>query len=949
MRLLFFLFLISSFLFSSDLKPVSIQLKWKHQFQFAGFYIAKELGFYKDVGLEVELKEFDKNINITNEIGELKSDFGINDSSLIYHKLNGANVVALFPIFQSSPVTLITQENFPTLESLQNKTIELSTNELANISIKAIFQAHNITIKPTTHSFSVDKFISKKSDGMVGYISNQPYYLDVENINYNIFNPKEFGFDFYGDIIFTSEEFAKNNPKITSDFIKATKKGWEYAFSNIPETVNLILEKYNTQNKTKESLFYEALILKDLSGFGKDFGKIEKERINEIENIIAILFPQKYISSNLDDFIWNEKEELINYYKNTYLKNQKEFTVCVHDNLFPIDGVNQGKLTGISGDILNDIAKQFDLKLKPIQEKDFNSTFKNILAGKCDILTITAEESYKQYEVLNRSEFYLDSNLVIITKIDKPFIEDNHFLENKKFVTRYDIFEKYLLNLYPNIDINVDNNIENAIKKLENNAVDGYILDNITADNIIQKFGYGKFKISGFLGSEKPIGGAFGVINTKPELLEIINLGINSFSKKELNQIKENWKVTRYSTIIDNSLVWRIITIFIIVLIFIVSFTIILRQHNKELNEWLNSTIEGIAIFENGKLIRANTQLLTILGYENFDEIYEKTHYDFIVPWEHYIIRNKLMSNQEPYEMTFVRKDGTKFDALVKGHQMEGKNIRISTIIDISELKNTQRKLKKLNVNLEHKIHEEIEKNKNQQSIMFQQSKLAEMGLILNMIAHQWRQPLNHVSLIVNTIILKQKKQRLFPEELDSLKNDFQKQITYLSNTIDDFQNFFKPKKDKELFKIKDMVTTTYSLLQPLFDKNQIEFNIDIDSEITYFGYKNELSQVLLSILNNSKDALIENTTSNRFINISLSQSKNNLLINIEDNAKGVNEAILGNIFDPYFSTKNTKNGTGLGLYMSKIIINEHFKGNISANNKNDGLEIIIQIPKQKK
>ena len=948
MRILFFLFLISSFLFSSDLKPVSIQLKWKHQFQFAGFYIAKELGFYKDVGLEVELKEFDKNINITNEIGELKSDFGINDSSLIYHKLNGANVVALFPIFQSSPVTLITQENFPTLESLQNKTIELSTNELANISIKAIFQAHNITIKPTTHSFSVDKFISKKSDGMVGYISNQPYYLDLENINYNIFNPKEFGFDFYGDIIFTSEEFAKNNPKITSDFIKATKKGWEYAFSNIPETVNLILEKYNTQNKTKESLFYEALILKDLSGFGKDFGKIEKERINEIENIIAILFPQKYISSNLDDFIWNEKEELINYYKNTYLKNQKEFTVCVHDNLFPIDGVNQGKLTGISGDILNDIAKQFDLKLKPIQEKDFNSTFKNILAGKCDILTITAEESYKQYEVLNRSEFYLDSNLVIITKIDKPFIEDNHFLENKKFVTRYDIFEKYLLNLYPNIDINVDNNIENAIKKLENNAVDGYILDNITADNIIQKFGYGKFKISGFLGSEKPIGGSFGVINTKPELLEIINLGINSFSKKELNQIKENWKVTRYSTIIDNSLVWRIITIFIIVLIFIVSFTIILRQHNKELNEWLNSTIEGIAIFENGKLIRANTQLLTILGYESFDEIYEKTHYDFIVPWEHYIIRNKLMSNQEPYEMTFIKKDGTKFDALVKGHQMEGKNIRISTIIDISELKNTQRKLKKLNVNLEHKIHEEIEKNKNQQSIMFQQSKLAEMGLILNMIAHQWRQPLNHVSLIVNTIILKQKKQRLLPEELDSLKNDFQKQITYLSNTIDDFQNFFKPKKDKELFKIKDMVTTTYSLLQPLFDKNQIEFNIDIDSEITYFGYKNELSQVLLSILNNSKDALIENTTSNRFINISLSQSKNNLLINIEDNAKGVNEAILGNIFDPYFSTKNTKNGTGLGLYMSKIIINEHFKGNISADNKNDGLEIIIKIPKQK-
>ena len=948
MRILLFLFLISSFLFSNDLKPISIQLKWKHQFQFAGFYMAKELGFYKDVGLDVELKEFDKNMNIIDEIEKHRSDFGIDDSSLIYHKLNGANITALFPIFQTSPITLITQENLSTLDSLQNKNIEFSSNELVNISIKAILKSNNINIHQIAHSFYIDKFVLKESDGIVGYVSNQPFYLDEKNIKYNIFNPKDFGFDFYGDMIFSSKEFVQNNPKITSNFINATKKGWEYALSNIPSTIDLILEKYNTQNKSKESLFYEANSLKKLTGYGENFGQFEERKIKEIGNVITLLFPQKYINANLDDFIWNEKEKLKNYYKENYLKNNNSFTVCVNNNLFPIDGIDNGKLTGISGDILNEIAKQFNLKLIPIQGKSFKDNFTNVANKKCDILTITAEEGYKQYKTMNRSDFYLDSNLVIVTKIDKPFIEDNYFLENKEFITKEPVFEKYLLDLYPNMKVTVNHNIKDIISKLENNEIDGYIIDNITADRIIQDFGYGKFKISGFIGNENPIRGAFAVINSKPELLEIINLGIKSFSKKELASIKESWKITRYGTVIDNSLTWRIITIFIIILIFIVSFTIILRQHNKELNEWLNSTIEGIAIFENGKLIKANKQLLKILGYENFDEIYEKSHYDFIVPWEHHILKDKLISNQEPYETTFIKKDGTKFDALVKGHQIEGKNIRISTIIDISELKNTQRKLKKLNVNLEHKIHEEIEKNKNQQSIMFQQSKLAEMGLILNMIAHQWRQPLNHVSLIVNTIILKQKKQRLLPEELNTLKNDFQKQITYLSNTIDDFQNFFKPKKDKELFRIKDMVTTTYSLLQPLFDKNQIKLDIDIDSEITYFGYKNELSQVLLSILNNSKDALIENTISNRLINISLIQSKNNLLIIIEDNAKGIKESILGNIFDPYFSTKNTKNGTGLGLYMSKIIINEHFKGNISANNRNDGLEIVIKIPKQK-
>ena len=143
--------------------------------------------------------------------------------------------------------------------------------------------------------------------------------------------------------------------------------------------------------------------------------------------------------------------------------------------------------------------------------------------------------------------------------------EDNYFLENKEFITKEPVFEKYLLDLYPNMKVTVNHNIKDIISKLENNEIDGYIIDNITADRIIQDFGYGRFKISGFIGNENPIRGAFAVINSKPELLEIINLGIKSFSKKELASIKESWKITRYGTVIDNSLTWRIITIFIII------------------------------------------------------------------------------------------------------------------------------------------------------------------------------------------------------------------------------------------------------------------------------------------------------------------------------------------------------------------------------------------------
>ncbi len=945
MKQLFFIFIISSFLYSNNLKPVSIQLKWKHQFQFAGFYMAKELGFYKDVGLDVEIKEFEKNMDMINEITNQKSNFGIDDSSLIYHKLKDVDIIALFPIFQTSPITLIAQEDLKTLNLLENKNIEFSTNELANISIKAILKANNIKINQIPHTFVVDDFIAKKSDAIVGYLSNQPYYLDEKQIKYNIFNPKDFGFDFYGDIIFTSKEFAKNNPKIVSDFIKATKKGWEYAFSNIPQTVDFLYKNYNSQNKSKESLLYEANILKSLSGFGKNFGELREDKIKEIGNIISLLFPQKYKNTNLDDFIWNEKYELINYYKNNYLKQENEFTVCIHDDMFPIDGVTNGVLTGISGDILNKIATQFDLKLQVLQAKDIKDYLQNVISGKCDILSITAEDAYKQYGIINRSDSYLESNAVIITKSDKPFIENYSFLENKKFITRYKIFENYLAHFYPEINIIVNSDIEDSMSKLENDDIDGYITDNITADHIIQRFGYGKFKISGILGLNKPLEGAFGVINSKPELLEIINLGLLDFNKKELEQIKEKWKVSRYTTVVDYGLIWEVISIFIIILFFILFFLVILRKHNKELNEWLDSTIEGIAIFENGKLIKANKQLLTILGYDNFVEIYGKSHIDFIVPWEHHIMKEKLTFNQEPYEMTFIRKNGTKFDALVKGHQIDGKNIRISTIIDISELKNTQRKLKKLNINLEQKVQEELEKNKNQQTIMFQQSKLAEMGMMLNMIAHQWRQPLNNISLMVNTIILKQKKAHLNIENLDKFKGDFQKQISYLSNTIDDFKNFFKPKKEKELFILRDSILSTYSLVKPIFDKDQIQLNFNIDPKISYFGYKNEFSQVILNIINNSKDALIEKNIENKLIDIFVSLNQKDITITIQDNAEGVKNSDLEKLFELYFSTKDSINGTGLGLYISKIIIQEHFNGAIIASNKNNGLEIIIRIP----
>ncbi len=948
MKIISLFLLMISFLYSNELTPISIQLKWKHQFQFAGFYVAKELGIYEKYGLDVNFKEFDGKFDPLNTVLTNQNNFGIDDSSLIYHKLNGADIVAIFSVFKSSPIALFTQKELDTLTSLKNKNIEFAKNEISNISINAILKSQDIHVNAKEHTFYSKSFIEKESDAIVGYLSNQAYFLEKENIKYNTFLPKDYGFDFYGDMVYTSTQFAKQNPKIVKDFIEATKEGWIYAFNNIPFSVNLTYEKYNTQEKSKEALTYEANILKSFSSYSKkDFGNIDKSKIKEMANTISLIYPQKFKNMNLDDFIWNEKEALNDFYKNYYLTKNKEFTVCIQDSSFPIDGIDENnKLIGISGEILNNIAEKFQFILKPIKIDDYKKNIQNVLDNKCDIVTITAEDSYKYYKIMDRSNFYLKSNLVIITKIDKPFIENN-ILENKKFVTRYSVFKDYLTSHYLGTNILVENDLEKIISMLKDDEVDGFITDNITVDRLIQKFGYGEFKISGFLNHIEPIKGAFAIKKTKPELKEIINFGLENFSHEDIEQIEEKYKVTRYKEVINKDLIWKIFYTFLFILITILFFVVFLKRKNDELNEWLNSTIEGVALFENGKLFKANNQLLKILGYDNFKEIYNKSYSDFVATKDYHIIKQKLKNDQEPYELTFVKKDGTLIDGLVKGHNIKNSNKRISTIIDISELKNTQRKLAELNLNLEERIKEELQKNHEQKAIMFQQAKLAEMGSMMNMIAHQWRQPLNNISLIVNTIIIKHKKENLSTETLNNLKINFKQQIDYLSNTIDDFQNFFKPKKDKEFFVLKEVILSTYNLIKPIFESNRIKFNFYSNiSDVTYYGYKNELYQVILTIFNNSIDAFKENDYLNKTVDVTLEENEKNLIIKVKDNAGGIKDELLEKIFDLYFSTKTKKNGTGLGLYISKTIINRHFKGEIKASNIDNGLEIIITFPK---
>ena len=266
MKQILFLLLITISL-QAQTKDVTLALPWKHQFQFAGYYVAKELGFYEKAGLNVNIKEYDLSMDISKGVATMKYEFGVGHSFLIIDKLNKYNgIVLLNAIYQSSPMILLSRkrEDIKTLSDLVGKKVMTSRDQIHGASINAMLFSQNVRqseyeiIDP---SFNPMDLVDSTTDFMTSYSSNEPYTLEQKGIQYTIFDPKDYGYDFYSDILFTSAIMLKNNQKDVDAFRAASLDGWRYAYEHIDEAVDIILKKYNTQKRTRKALEFEAKTL----------------------------------------------------------------------------------------------------------------------------------------------------------------------------------------------------------------------------------------------------------------------------------------------------------------------------------------------------------------------------------------------------------------------------------------------------------------------------------------------------------------------------------------------------------------------------------------------------------------------------------------------------------------------------------------------------------------
>ncbi|MEA3553176.1 MAG: ATP-binding protein [Campylobacterota bacterium] len=252
------------------------------------------------------------------------------------------------------------------------------------------------------------------------------------------------------------------------------------------------------------------------------------------------------------------------------------------------------------------------------------------------------------------------------------------------------------------------------------------------------------------------------------------------------------------------------------------------------------------------------------------------------------------------------------------------------------------KELENVNDTLEKRIKIEVKKNREKDNILFQQSKMASMGEMIANIAHQWRQPLAIINTIVAILNEKNKRGDITQENLTKKLNEIEIKTIYMSQTIEDFLSYFKPNKEKKIFLLHKTIDNTLLIINQLISKNDIKLSINIEKELKINGFEDEFIQVLIAIITNSVQAF--NNEKDKTIVIDAKKSNKHILLSISDNAGGISEDIIDKIFEPYFTTKHKSQGTGLGLYMSKMLCENSMGGVLSVENIKDGVKFSLKF-----
>lgn len=606
--LLFLLLAVMSYKAHADNsvpQKVRLNLVWKHQFQFAGYYMAKEKGFYSALNLDVEFNEPDSSISNLDMVKTGAAEFAVGRSSLLVERAQGAKIVALLAAFQRSPFMIMTKAftGLDKPEDLRGRRVMITpdtanSGELLAMLTRAGLSSSDYIRQP--HSYNVDDLISGHTDAMSSYVSNEPYKMIQQGIPYTIMHPADYGFKMYSDILYTSEKLLSEKPKLVEKFYEASIKGWKYAFANIPETVSIIFEKYNSQNRTKDALNFEAQELKKLAfDRNNNFGTLSLGRFQAMAQIYLLTGAIQQ-APNLEGFIYRPPAGRLNltYAELDYVKNKQSITVCVQKDWNPYETMKGNQYQGIIADFTYLLRDKTGLSINIFPTESSQQAQTLTLQGICDITPMIIHQGDQHANDLLVSDTFLNITQSFLSTNKTAQISD---LTEKIAMSTRSNCSTCVSQVFPEAEILAVNSALEGIDLLEAGKVSSVLAAQVHLRYLLTRNEITQMHIIDDHNMYSNVG--FGMNTQRSVLLNILNKTISLISARDRDQILSKWYINAPPQKAEEKIWWLFATVLAVLFLFLLYRYNTERLRSKLLKE-LSETDQLTGISNRRKMIQ---------------------------------------------------------------------------------------------------------------------------------------------------------------------------------------------------------------------------------------------------------------------------------------------------------------------------------------------------------
>ena len=528
-------------------EKVSLQLKWFHQFQFAGFYAAKEQGYYAEEGLDVEIRELDKKRTVVSLVTSGEAEYGIADSAIAADYARGAPIVLLAAIFQHSPLVLISRgdSGIVSPSDMIGKRIMFDSKGSDEGAIRAMLSEAGVTpgrFMHVPHSYKNEDLISGRVDVMSAYLTNQPFFFRELGVPVNVINPQSYGLDYYGDVLFTSDKELNDHPGRAERFLRASLKGWQYALDHPEEMVQLIKKQYQSASSLERLRFEAVETRKMIAPEAIPLGLIDISRLRRLTTIYAEHKLAPPLSDKqLNNLIFAHRlDRRLTEDETAWLKAHPVIRVGIDRDFAPYEWLDKkGNFDGVNAELLRLLEARLGVRFEVVKGKSWQETLDAAKAGELDMLS-DAVNTPDRRDYLGFTSSFIKSPIVILNDRRKGYVSALRQLYGKRVAIKQGYFmEELLARDYPQIILVPTVDELSAFALIKKGEADAYVGDAPSLNYLLQQTGETELRFAGT--TEYTSAHSMAVIHRHPELLSILEKTMAAIPQSEIDGILNRW------------------------------------------------------------------------------------------------------------------------------------------------------------------------------------------------------------------------------------------------------------------------------------------------------------------------------------------------------------------------------------------------------------------------